>query len=157
MKINIANLTVPEPAALDRRSLATNGTQEGSKHKHMNRYTLLSIFLLLSTLQVSAQEPEPKKQPFILKGLYWVKTLIDSSAVSGVDRSYIEQPKRPWAVEVRTDASETTLKMHTDVDHQEWLLHLLGGLDRLSRLWSGMVKGIDRRRWNNFLLGRDRR
>ena len=168
MKINIANLTVPEPAALDRRSLATNGTQEGSKHKHMNRYTLLSIFLLLSTLQVSAQEPEPKKQPFILKGLYWVKTLIDSSAVSGVDqglywvktlidssavsgvdRSYIEQPKRPWAVEVRTDASETTLKMH--------LLYLLGGLDRLSWLWSGVVKGIDRRRWNNFLLGRDRR
>ena len=82
----------------------------------MNRYTLLSIFLILSTLQVVAQEPEPKKQPFILKGLYWVKTLIDSSAVSGVDRSYIEQPKRPWAVEVRTDASETTLKMHTDVD-----------------------------------------
>ena len=74
----------------------------------------ITIVLLLGTLQVSAQESEPKKQSFILKGLYWVKTLIDSSAVRGVDRTYIEQPKRSWAVEVRTDASESTLKMHTD-------------------------------------------
>ena len=74
---------------------------------------IISVVLLLGCVGVAAQEPEPKKQSFLLKGLYWVKTLIDSSAVSGVDRSYIEQPKRPWAVEVRTDASETTLKMHT--------------------------------------------
>ena len=76
----------------------------------------ITIVLLLGTLQVSAQESEPKKQSFIMKGLYWVKTLIDSSAVRGVDRTYIEQPKRSWAVEVRTDASESTLKMHTDYD-----------------------------------------
>ena len=79
----------------------------------MYRFAIM-IVLLLGTLQVSAQESEPKKQSFILKGLYWVKTLIDSSAVRGVDRTYIEQPKRSWAVEVRTDASESTLKMHTD-------------------------------------------
>ena len=82
----------------------------------MNKISIILITFLLTVANATAQEPEPKKQPFILKGLYWVKTLIDSSAVSGVDRSYIEQPKRPWAVEVRTDASETTLKMHTDVD-----------------------------------------
>ena len=77
-----------------------------------------TIILLLGTLQVSAQESEPKKQSFIMEGIYWVKTLIDSSAVKGVDRSYIEQPKHPWAVEARTDASETTLKMHTDIEFE---------------------------------------
>ena len=83
----------------------------------MNRL-IISIVLLLSVVDVTAQESEPKKQPFFLKGLYWVKTLIDSSAVSGVDRTYIEQPKRPWAAEVRTDASQTTLKMHTDLEFE---------------------------------------
>ena len=84
----------------------------------MSRIAII-IILLLGTIQVYAQESESKKQPFILKGLYWVKTLIDSSAVRGVDRSYVEQPKRPWAVEVRTDASETTLKMHTDIEYED--------------------------------------
>ena len=83
----------------------------------MNRL-IISIVLLLSVVDVTAQESEPKKQPFFLKGLYWVKTLIDSSAVHGVDRTYIEQPKRPWAAEVRTDASQTTLKMHTDLEFE---------------------------------------
>ena len=83
----------------------------------MNRF-VISIILLLSVGEVAAQEPAPKKQSFLLKGLYWVKTLIDSSAVHGVDRTYIEQPKRPWAVEVRTDVSKTTLKMHTDLEFE---------------------------------------
>ena len=74
----------------------------------------ITIVLLLCASQMSAQEADRQKKSFILKGLYWVKTLIDSSAVQGVDRAYIEQPKRPWAVEVRADASESTLKMHTD-------------------------------------------
>jgi hypothetical protein len=39
-----------------------------------------------------------------------VKTLIDSSAVAGKDRSYIEQPKKPWAVELRTEATQTSMK-----------------------------------------------
>lgn len=90
----------------------------------------ITIFLLLSTLQVSAQESEPQKQSFLLKGLYWVKTLIDSSAVQGVDRTYIEQPERPWAVEVRTDASETTLKMHTDVEFEEGIKGKMSSVSR---------------------------
>jgi hypothetical protein len=45
-----------------------------------------------------------------------LKTFIDSSAVKGVDRSYIEQPKRPWAVEVRADASDAMLEMNNDLD-----------------------------------------
>ena len=56
-----------------------------------------------------------KKQPAVLKGLMWVKTLIDSMAVATVDRSYIEQPKKPWSVELRTEAGENLLKMTSDM------------------------------------------
>ena len=45
----------------------------------------------------------------------WVKTLIDSMAVATVDRSYIEQPQKPWSVELRTEAGENLLKMTSDM------------------------------------------
>ena len=79
---------------------------------------IIGFVLVLSVVEASAQETDSAHKSGILKPLYWVKTLIDSSAVKGVDRSYIEQPKRPWAVEVRTDASEATLKMHTDIEYE---------------------------------------
>ena len=67
------------------------------------------------TGQVATEKPETEKsgnnQFFLWKGVLWVKTLIDSMAVATVDRSYIEQPKRPWALELRTSASQATLKM----------------------------------------------
>lgn len=71
--------------------------------------------MALVPLMTFAEGEEPKKdQNFVTKGLMWVKTLIDSMAVANVDRSYIEQPKLPWAVELRTVASQSTLKMTAD-------------------------------------------
>ena len=71
--------------------------------------------LALIPLVAMAEEGEVKKnQNFVVKGLMWVKTLIDSMAVANVDRSYIEQPKKPWAVEVRTSASQSALEMNAD-------------------------------------------
>ena len=55
-----------------------------------------------------------KGKPVLLQPLYWVKTLIDSSAVATVDRSYIEQPKKPWAVEARSSVNHSTLEMEAD-------------------------------------------
>ena len=51
-----------------------------------------------------------KGKPVLLQPFYWVKTLIDSSAVATVDRSYIEQPKLPWSVELRTEFSHSAQK-----------------------------------------------
>ena len=51
-----------------------------------------------------------KGKPTLLQPLYWVKTLIDSSAVATVDRNYIEQPKKPWAVEARSTVNHSILK-----------------------------------------------
>lgn len=56
---------------------------------------------------------EAKGKPVLLQPLYWVKTLIDSSAVATVDRNYIEQPKPAWAIEARSSLNQSTLKMET--------------------------------------------
>ena len=73
------------------------------------------VFLLLIPLSVSAGDGgDKKKVPGILKPVMWVKTLIDSMAVATVDRSYIEQPKKAWAVEWRNEASGNLLKMTAD-------------------------------------------
>ena len=73
------------------------------------------VVLALMPLMALAEGGEAKKnQNFVVKGLMWVKTLIDSMAVANVDRSYIEQPKKPWAVEVRTSAGQSSLSMTAD-------------------------------------------
>lgn len=62
-----------------------------------------------------------KGKPTLLQPLYWVKTLIDSSAVATVDRNYIEQPKKPWAVEARSSVSHSVLKMEADWSFEDLL------------------------------------
>ncbi|MBR2205229.1 MAG: DUF4421 family protein [Prevotella sp.] len=92
------------------------------------RYLLLMIALMplivvaqdiTATLPVPAQKSgslfrmasdSAKGKPVLLQPFYWVKTLIDSSAVATVDRSYIEQPKLPWSVELRTEFSQSSQK-----------------------------------------------
>lgn len=68
------------------------------------------LLVMLMPAVAFAGDGEGKQRPWLLKGLYWVKTLIDSSAVAGKDRSYIEQPKKPWAVELRSEATQTSMK-----------------------------------------------
>lgn len=77
------------------------------------RYLLMTMALV--PLMASAQGEEKKSnQNFVVKGLMWVKTLIDSMAVANIDRSYIEQPKKPWAVEARSSISHSSLEMEAD-------------------------------------------
>ena len=66
-----------------------------------------------AAMEKSETEKSGDNQFFLWKGVLWVKTLIDSMAIATVDRSYIEQPKRPWAVELRSSASQATLKMES--------------------------------------------
>lgn len=77
------------------------------------RYLLVTMALV--PLLVCAQgEGKKTNQNFVVKGLMWVKTLIDSMAVANIDRSYIEQPKKPWAVEARSSISHSSLEMEAD-------------------------------------------
>ena len=74
------------------------------------RKVVCVLLVMLMPAVAFAGDGEGKQRPWLLKGLYWVKTLIDSSAVAGKDRSYIEQPKKPWAVELRSEATQTSMK-----------------------------------------------
>lgn len=79
------------------------------------RIKYLIIVMSLMPLAASAEGGEAKKsQNFVTKSLMWVKTLIDSMAVASIDRSYIEQPKLPWAVELRTSISQSYMKVSSD-------------------------------------------
>ena len=83
-----------------------------------------------------------KGKPVLLQPLYWVKTLIDSSAVATVDRSYIEQPKPSWAIEARGNLNQATLKMETTwEDPEEGSTSLWAksknGLSTSAGLWLG--------------------
>ena len=78
----------------------------------------------------------------LLQPLYWVKTLIDSSAVATVDRDYIQQPKPAWAIEARTTVNQSTLKMETTWEDPEagsmnlWAKSK-NGLSTSAGLWLG--------------------
>lgn len=83
-----------------------------------------------------------KEKPALLRPIYWVKTLIDSSAVATVDRRYIEQPKQEWAIEARTTMNQATLKMEAtwddpDLDHMSLWTKSKNGLSTSAGLWLG--------------------
>ncbi len=80
----------------------------------MKRKLYMLLLLLVPLTALAGDGADEKKTPGILKPVMWLKTLIDSMAVATIDRSYIEQPKRPWAVELRNEFNESTLKMNSD-------------------------------------------
>ena len=123
-------------------------------------YLLLTLAPLMAVAQdISATLPVPaitqkngnllkmasdsaKGKFVLLQPLYWVKTLIDSSAVATVDRHYIEQPKPAWAIEARTTLNQSTLKMETTwEDLEEGSMNLWAksknGLSTSVGLWLG--------------------
>ena len=74
----------------------------------MKRYQI--IFVILTFFgQVSAQSGVAK---LIHKGL----ELMDSMAVKGVDRNYIDIPDRPWQIVVKNNMNQSVVKMKTSGD-----------------------------------------
>lgn len=80
-----------------------------------------------------------KGKPVLLQPLFFLKTLIDSSAVSTIDRNWIEQPKQELSVEARTTINQSTLKMETSWDEED--IHMVSksnnGLSTSVGLWLG--------------------
>lgn len=48
-----------------------------------------------------------------------VGTFLDSMAVKGLDRRYIDAPKKPWQVILRGNINQSDLKLSTSTDHAE--------------------------------------
>jgi len=56
-----------------------------------------------------------------------VGTLIDSMSVRGVDRRYIDAPEKPWQLILKSNVSQTILRMKSDglaagKDMSKWLM-----------------------------------
>lgn len=56
-----------------------------------------------------------------------VGTFLDSMAVSGVDRHYIDAPQRPWQVMIKGNVNQTELKMNSTIHHSEDIFYFLQG------------------------------
>ena len=69
-----------------------------------------------TTQEGTAQESTAKPKPLPLRLLLKLKEFVDSSAVSGLDRSYVGQPVKPWSAEIRSDINNADLHM-TATDH----------------------------------------
>ena len=72
----------------------------------MKKITICLMVLLLCTVAATAQVN------FIRK----VGTMLDSMAVKGLDRRYIEAPERPWQIIARGNVNQTALSMETQGD-----------------------------------------
>lgn len=66
--------------------------------------------------------------PVILRPIMALKHFIDSSAVRGVDRRFIESPKLPWQVIVRSNLNQTDLRMNSAVNGEELFFEAQGDI-----------------------------
>lgn len=57
-----------------------------------------------------------------------VGTIIDSMAVSGVDRNYIDAPKEPWQIILKGNINQTDLKMKSTVDAESMFYGVKGSI-----------------------------
>ncbi len=76
------------------------------------RLFTLTVAVLLQTTFVMAGNP--------IKLLKKVGTFIDSAAVKGVDRRYIDAPKEPWQIMLKGNVNQSDLKMAAE-DRDEFL------------------------------------
>ena len=72
----------------------------------MKKITICLTGLLLCAVAAMAQ------RSFIRK----VGTMLDSMAVKGLDRRYIDAPERPWQIIARANVNQTILSMKTQGD-----------------------------------------
>jgi len=80
-----------------------------------------------------------KGKPLLLQPVFFLKTLIDSSAVSSIDRNWIEQPKQQLAIEARTTFNQSKLKMETfwEEDNFTMVSKSNNGFSTSAGLWLG--------------------
>lgn len=74
------------------------------------------IFLSVPIGVYAADGEEEDESPKAVRFLKKVGTLLDSMAIRGRDRRYVELPKKPWQVIVQGSVNQSDLKMSTTID-----------------------------------------
>ena len=88
---------------------------EKSNDRYMTRLWILATAVLFSTVQPAAAQTAEK--PRGVAGLFSkLGSLLDTMAVKGVDRNYIEAPKHPWQVILKGNINQSVLKLDSKVD-----------------------------------------
>ena len=108
--------------------------------------TLMPLYAAAQDLAVTLPIPSGTNKgilsvakPLLLQPVFFLKTLIDSSAVSSIDRNWIEQPKQELAIEARTTLNQSKLRMETtwEEDNFTMVSKSNNGLSTSAGLWLG--------------------
>ena len=84
------------------------------------------LFALSCAATVGAQSSDHAEHHGLMRVVYAVKNYIDSSAVRGIDHSYIGVPDRPWQVVARSNVSQSNLRMHSTIDAEAFFSNVQG-------------------------------
>lgn len=84
------------------------------------------LFTLCCAASVGAQSSDHAEHHGLMRVVYAVKNYIDSSAVRGIDHSYIGVPDRPWQVVARSNVSQSILRMHSTIDAEAFFSNVQG-------------------------------
>lgn len=57
-----------------------------------------------------------KKPKGVMRLIYGIKNFMDSSAVRGLDKNFIEAPQRPWQVILKGNVNQSDLRMEATID-----------------------------------------
>ena len=100
----------------------------------MTRLWILATAVLFSTVQPAAAQTAEK--PRGVAGLFSkLGSLLDTMAVKGVDRNYIEAPKHPWQVILKGNINQSVLKLDSKVDASSMFTDVVSDL-----FWEPTIK-----------------
>ena len=107
---------------------------EKSNDRYMTRLWILATAVLFSTVQPAAAQTAEK--PRGVAGLFSkLGSLLDTMAVKGVDRNYIEAPKHPWQVILKGNINQSVLKLDSKVDASSMFTDVVSDL-----FWEPTIK-----------------
>ena len=93
----------------------------------MKRIEAIVAFLMICVIGALAQEPvlgEQHAKGGILRRL---ATFIDSLAVRGIDRRYLEASERPWQVILQGNVNQSSLRLTATTPHAEQMFSFMKG------------------------------
>lgn len=103
--------------------------------KHMTRLWMLAMVLCCTLQQQAVAQTSGKKSHGVVGLVRKLGALIDTMATRGIDRNYIEVPKRPWQVIVKGNVNQTVLNLKSQIDGSAMFANVVGDL-----VWEPNIK-----------------
>lgn len=97
--------------------------------------TILSYFLMMPVGLLAENDNFGSKVVSVVKK---AGTFLDSMSVNGLNRNYIDAPKRPWQIILRGNINQSELKMFAKTDKAEDVMPLMVG----ELTWEPRIKTV---------------